>query len=198
MNHHVQNGLPLNSTKTLRQTLLLVFACVSALGAVGRCELREMQTDRPDVTESPFTIDVGHLQIESSFFEYSTDRRTPEGNQTRTEEWSFAPTNFRIGLTPTSEIGIIIEPVLSRRSETAGSPGRQTGVGDITIRGKFNFWGNDGGPSAFGLMPFVKVPTHSHGFGNRRVEGGLIVPFAYTLSGELGSRRDDRDRCYTE
>lgn len=164
-----------------------------------------MQTDRPDVTESPFTIDAGHLQIESSFFEYSTDRRTPEGNQTLTKDWSVAPTNLRIGLTPTSEIGFILEPLLVQRTETAGPHDRQTGIGDVTIRGKFNFWGDDGGPSAFGLMPFIKVPTHSHVFGSKHLEGGLIVPFAYTLAEgwDLGAMteidiiRNGDDNAYT-
>jgi len=168
-------------------------------------ELREMTTDRPDVTESPFTLNPGHVQVESSFFEYGTDRRTPAGNQIRTTDWSFAPTNVRIGLTETTEVGFILEPLLTSRTENAGARERQTGVGDITIRPKFNFWGDDGGSTAFGLMPFVKVPTNTHGLGNRHVEGGLIVPFACTLAEgwdmgamtEIDVIRNNNDDGYT-
>ncbi|MFN9973748.1 MAG: transporter, partial [Phycisphaerae bacterium] len=33
--------------------------------------LREVDTDRPDTTESPHTVDAGHFQIEFSFVDYS-------------------------------------------------------------------------------------------------------------------------------
>jgi hypothetical protein len=55
------------------------------------------------------------------------------------------------------------------------------GFGDITSRLKINFWGNDDGKSAFGIMPFIKVPTNQNQLGNTSVEGGVILPFAYQL-----------------
>ena len=33
--------------------------------------LREMTTDRPDLTESPFTVDAGHVQFETTIVGYS-------------------------------------------------------------------------------------------------------------------------------
>ena len=36
--------------------------------------MREMSTDRPDTTESAYTVDAGHYQIEMSFFDYGRDR----------------------------------------------------------------------------------------------------------------------------
>jgi Putative MetA-pathway of phenol degradation len=159
---------------------LLVLSFLFGFG-VAAAELREMQTDRPDVTESPFTIDPGHLQLESSFFEYGNDRRTPEGSGTRTKDWSIAPTNLRLGLTNRTEVGVIIEPLIRRSTSNALHTERQSGVGDITVRPKVNFWGDDGGPTAFGLMPFVKIPTNTHDLGNNHVEGGVILPFACHL-----------------
>ena len=47
-------------------------------------------------------------------------------------------------------------------------------------------WGNDGGPTAFALMPYVKLPTNQDGLGNNSVEGGLIVPLAVELPGGWG------------
>ena len=44
-----------------------------------------------------------------------------------------------------------------------------------------NVWGNDGGKTAFALMPSVKFPKNSGGLGNSAVEGGLIVPLAVSL-----------------
>src|SRR4051794_40660281 len=39
--------------------------------------MREFNTDRPDLTESPFTVDAGHFQIEMDILNYSYDRYTP-------------------------------------------------------------------------------------------------------------------------
>src|SRR2546425_12662784 len=46
--------------------------------------MREMNTDRPDKTESPFTVDAGHFQIEADILNYTYDRYNPA--RTRSEE----------------------------------------------------------------------------------------------------------------
>ena len=52
-------------------TVLLAAAAIMAPGApaVRADGLRDFNTDRPDTTESPFTIDRGHAQIELSLAE---------------------------------------------------------------------------------------------------------------------------------
>jgi hypothetical protein len=42
-------------------------------------------------------------------------------------------------------------------------------------------WGDDGGQTAFALLPYVKIPTATDGLGNGAVEGGMILPFAVSL-----------------
>ena len=58
------------------------------------------------------------------------------------------------------------------------------GFGDVTVRMKWNLWGNDGGDTAFALFPFVKIPTGA-GLGSDSWEGGLILPFGTTLDNGL-------------
>lgn len=48
----------------------------SLLNPTPRELMREMSTDRPDATESPYTVDAGHFQAELSFFDFS---RSDEG-----------------------------------------------------------------------------------------------------------------------
>ena len=149
---------------------------------------RELTTDRPDTTESPFTVEAGRVQAELSFFEFSRDRANPEHANVSVEEWSLAPVNVRIGVTQNFDLHVIVEPQHhirivdrdARRTDTF------SGVGDVTLRAKWNFWGNDGGPSAFGLMPFVKLPTASSSIGNGRVEGGVILPVSFELPAGWG------------
>lgn len=37
----------------------------SLFNSVPRSQMREMETERPDVTESPYTVDAGHFQYET-------------------------------------------------------------------------------------------------------------------------------------
>ena len=59
------------------------------------------------------------------------------------------------------------------------------GFGDLVFRAKYNVWGNDDGSTAFGLLPFVKVPTRTE-LSNRKVEGGLVTPFSWDVNERLG------------
>ena len=142
--------------------------------------LRELSTDRPDATESPFTVDAGHWQIEIDFLSHTRNRL----DGTRTRAWDIAPLNLRYGVLPDIELGAFIAPYSRVTEEPRGGP-RMTaaGFGDITLRAKFNFLGNDGGGKAFGLIADLKLSAASAALGNGRVEGGLILPVAFDLGG---------------
>jgi hypothetical protein len=42
-------------------------------------------------------------------------------------------------------------------------------------------WGDDGGKTAFALLPYITFPTSTDGLGNNAVEGGVIFPLAVSL-----------------
>ncbi len=154
------------------------------------CEIeaaREFSTDRPDATESPFTLEPGRMQLEASAASWLRERYTSEWDGIRVEIWNFLPFNLRLGLTPRWELQVVVDGHLDVKVEDRplGIRIRQRGLGDITLRAKCNFWGNDGGKTAFGVMPFVKLPTASDGLGNDFVEGGIIFPFAMKLGREM-------------
>lgn len=148
--------------------------------------LRELSTDRPDATESPFTVDPGHVQIEADVVAHLRDRR--DGIKTR--EWSAVPFNLRVGLTRNFEAGVFVSPWLRQDLEPRGGPReRHSGYGDIVLRGKFNFTGNDGGDFAAGLIADFSLPTGSKAFRGDGVDGTFILPIACDLSGgwEMGA-----------
>src|SRR2546423_6881645 len=39
-----------------------------------RSLMRELSADRPDITETPYTVDAGHFQLEMDILRYSYDR----------------------------------------------------------------------------------------------------------------------------
>jgi hypothetical protein len=150
--------------------------------------LRELSTDRPDKTESPYTVDAGHFQLEMDLATCTWNRDTRHGADTRTTAWAVAPLNLKAGLLPDVDLQLVIETWNHVRTEDriAGTVLRQSGFGDLTVRVKKNFWGNEGGPTALGLMPFVKLPTNEDQLGNHAVEGGLILPLAVELPAGWG------------
>lgn len=147
-----------------------------------RDQMRELSTDRPDQTESPYTVDAGHWQFEFDFANYTYDDEA--GVLTRT--LNVAPVNVKLGLTHDTDIQFIFDSWSTERMRTAGVTTTTRDWGDLTIRVKHNVWGNDGGDTAFAAMPFVKVPLQIGDAGNDLVEGGLILPLAVALPGGWG------------
>jgi hypothetical protein len=150
--------------------------------------MRELSPDRPDKTESPYTVDAGHFQLEMDVLSYAYDRYTPLRDETRFERVSIAPMNLKMGLLNNLDLQLGIEPYNSTRARDFGT-GRvekHRGFGDIIPRIKLNLWGNDGGKTAGGVMPFVKVPTNQDKLGNNSVEGGVILPVAVQLPLGIG------------
>lgn len=141
--------------------------------------LRDMSTDRPDKTESAYTVDAGRFQIEMDLVAYT--RNKAQGVTTRTLD--VVPFNFKVGLTNRTDLQIGYDTFSRVRTKGAGLDETDSGTGDVVVRLKHNIWGNDGGRTALAVMPFVKLPTGSLSDLNDEVEGGVIVPFAVDLGG---------------
>ncbi|HSI08045.1 MAG: transporter [Rariglobus sp.] len=147
-----------------------------------RDQMRELSTDRPDQTESPYTVDAGHWQIEFDFVNYTYDRDAG----VRTSTLNVAPVNVKLGLTNTTDLQVIYDSYTRERVRTAGVTTTTHDWGDLTLRLKQNIWGNDGGDTALAVMPFVKLPLKTGDAGNDLVEGGIIIPLAVSLPAGWG------------
>lgn len=180
----------------LKGTLLVLFWCgvvqaqplpeksqYSVFNRTPREFLRPLSPDRPDVTESAYTVDAGWLQVEMDVLGFARDR-----TERQTEEWSIAPLIFKLGLTNTVDFQIGITPYSFSRAtlESGEVISESSTLPDLTLRVKVNLWGNDEGATALSVMPFITVPTHNLG---SSVEGGIIFPFALQLAEDwrLGS-----------
>ena len=150
--------------------------------------MREMSTDRPDKTESAYTVDAGHFQIEMDLVSYSYDRNKSGGADVTVDSFAVAPVNLKAGLCNRVDLQVVIETYNYVRTEDRVSNTRiiQRGFGDITTRLKVNLWGNDGGRTALSAMPIVKLPTNQDELGNNSVEGGVILPLAVQLPAGWG------------
>ena len=135
--------------------------------------MREMSTDRPDQTESAYTVDAGHYQLEMdivrAFIESGSDTRP---------SYAIVPVNFKLGLTNRIDIQFVLDTLVWTEDAS--------GVGELATRLKVNLWGNDGGRTALAVMPFVKLPLPASELRNGKMEGGVIVPFAAELGAGFG------------
>ncbi|WP_010301458.1 transporter [Candidatus Odyssella thessalonicensis] len=148
--------------------------------------LRDMTTDRPDKTESPFTIDPGHYQLEFDAATWTYDRNKRDNTRTRSYT-VFAP-NFRTGLTDKLEFDIAMTSFTSARTQDTQTRkwSRQQGFDDTQLRFKYNFWGNEGkDSSAIAIMVFAKIPTNQDKLGNSSYDGGVIVPLKLNFTDKL-------------
>ncbi len=141
--------------------------------------MRPMSTDRPDKTESPYTVDSGHFQFETDLVSFGFDQWNSDGK--RVFGVNAGNINLKVGILNNVDLQLVVENYVFQQTAAEGKTDRVAGFGDLTTRIKINFWGNDGGPTAFGIMPFVKFPTNTGGLSNKHVEGGMIFPFAAEL-----------------
>jgi len=143
--------------------------------------MREMETDRPDVTESPFTVDAGHFQVETDLV--NLIREKSDTKETHTLLINQA--NLKIGITGSTAIQIGFQTYGRQKEKNGSSEAAEIheGHGDLTFRIKQNLLGNDHGNFVLAILPYVKFPTSKYDE-NSRFEGGLIVPMLYKLPGE--------------
>jgi len=148
-----------------------------------RAQMREMSTDRPDQTESAYTVDAGHFQVEMDFANATFDTDRSNGGKVRTRVWNFGSVNLKAGLLHNMDIQFVLDPYVDSRIEdrVSGAVEKASGFGDVQTRLKINLWGNDSGRTALAIMPFVKWPLPESGLRNGRTEGGVIIPLAIEL-----------------
>lgn len=144
---------------------------------------RPYNTDRSSNTDSPYTIDAGVFQIESTAVDWIYDRRNPEHLDIRVRTWAIGQTNLKFGLTNWMDFQIIPQLYVDRRTSGTdfGKPVEQNGFGDTTVRLKINFIGNDGGKLVVGLVSSLKIPTNTDHLGNHVWEPGFGLPINYVL-----------------
>lgn len=143
-------------------------------------QMRDFATDRPDKTESAYTVDAGHIMHETDIINYTYN----QDHGVREDSYFIFAPNVKIGLTNNTDIQFIYQPYVHQRlkDKPLRQISKKDGSGDLVIRLKTNMWGNDDGSTAGAVMPYVKLPVGSRELGNDSVEGGLIVPFAIALT----------------
>lgn len=136
-------------------------------------QMRSFETDRPDATESPITVDAGHFQFETDLLRIEHLK----ANGVEIARSFYNAFNMKLGITNTLDIQLVVEPFYTEKITGNGNTHRSSGFGSLTVRAKQNLWGNNEGKTSLALLPFVSIPTSS----KDKITGGLIVPFSVSL-----------------
>lgn len=146
-------------------------------------KLRDFDPERPNFEDGPITVDAGHFQYEGDFFFYDFYK---DGKQKIRTVFGPFP-SLKLGVTQSLEVEISLAPFVSITTEDikTGHSNTFQGVSDLYFSAKYNFWGNDGGPSAVAIIPFIKVPTAEIGIGNGATEGGILMPIRFNLPKDI-------------
>ena len=162
--------------------------------------MRAFEPERPAKILNPFTVDAGHFQVESDFLNYV--HANDAGLDT--QFFQTADPTVKLGLTNSIDFEIVFnayQNATTRNDRTGEIVASARGFGDTVLKAKFNLIGNDGGPFAMALVPYVKLPSAAPGLGNNVVEGGVALPaqinlpadFAVALQTEVDSLKDAND-----
>jgi hypothetical protein len=142
----------------------------------------DMETDRPDVTESPYTVDAGHIQYESDLVRWTHS----EDEENRSNQYLFNPFMLKVGITQRIDFQAGLELYRLEYHKEHSDPEQHYGhPGSITLRLKTNITGNDSGKFTIAVMPYIKMPANVF-FDHHRFEGGIIIPAEWKLSDKLG------------
>ena len=178
-----------NAMVVIGLSILIGPAAHQAAGAEFR---REISTDRPDKTESPYTVETGHVQFELNLIEFGWDDSSPTDSTELKVRRASVGGIVKYGLAHNIDMQLMI----GVEGVSSWLDGRGTGSGtskyprfdfsDPGLRLKLNLAGNDSGRTAIGLMPYVIFPVGSDAVTADTWQGGIIVPAAVGLGERSG------------
>jgi hypothetical protein len=114
-------------------------------------ELRELSPDRPHQTESPHTVDVGHIMLETDLVNNTFYNKEVPRSAT-TGLFYF---NLKMGFQKNMDVELISDALSFTRYAHDVLPATNAAFPDLTFRYKLNILGNDSGKTSIAIMPFI-------------------------------------------
>ncbi|GAA4377772.1 hypothetical protein GCM10023186_13260 [Hymenobacter koreensis] len=149
-----------------------------------RDQLRKLHPDRPGITQSAYTINPGHFQLETNLMRL---RKGREDGGPRHRELLLNHAVLKMGVTERMDVQVKVESYSVEKEwpDDAAGPERHTGFGDVSVRVKRNLFGDDSGNWALAVSGYVTLPTGA-AVGRGGLEGGLSIPVEYKIGEGTG------------
>jgi hypothetical protein len=134
-----------------------------------RKKLRPLSPDRPHQTESPYTVDRGHIQLETDIGNITHNNLEPQSRSL-----GFLYFNLKVGIQKRMDLELMSNAYTLTRYKQKNLLSTNLILPDLTFRYKYNIFGNDSGKTCVAIMPFIKTT----GFGAKKwgpKTGGLFL-----------------------
>jgi hypothetical protein len=149
----------------------------SLFNPIPKDQMRPFSIDRPDVTESPISVDAGHFQFEGDLYRWKKIFQTDGPRVINVFNGL-----YKLGLAKDLDIQFGIE--LYNIYQDSDGEKFESGYGNTTVRLKYNFWGNDRETAtALGIIPYITFPTSPV---SDEALYGVGFPFSFPFAGKLG------------
>lgn len=130
-------------------------------------------------TESPSVVPVGEFWIESDIAVWS---RVDRDNR----QFDATATIFTYGIAENWDGQFTWSGWTTSTARTElGATESTAGWGDIGLRAKWNFAGDESTEPAWALLPYVKIPTANRTVGNGKFESGAAIVYGQPLGDEM-------------
>ena len=163
----------------------------------GRSDIPAIITDRPDQSESPFIVPLGHLQVETGFV-LSQDR---QDDHSKIRTYDVATTLLRYGITDLFEFRLGGSFTIQRLS-TPFISRTVSGINGLSIGGKLHLLQGKGLLPRTALIAMVNLPVGPEAFRpdgpSYRVLLASVSPLteALSLSYNIGGEREGSAALY--
>ena len=118
-----------------------------------RPKLRPLSPDRPHQTESPHTVDAGHIQVESDWVNY---RKEVQKNDSSSQQVELLAFNLKIGFHKRMDLEIF-SSAYSTKKMSPGDFTQNEYLPYLTMRYKVNIADNDSGDLPMAIMPLINT-----------------------------------------
>ena len=133
-------------------------------------------TDRPSRANAVCTVPQGKVQVEADALNWT---RFSFGG-VDTDLILYTNPTIKYGLGASTDLEVNVAPYETVRVHGQGLNDTLGGVGDVYVRLKQQLTA-PGAKTQVAFLPYVKAPTARFGIGNKRWEGGVILPVIFTL-----------------
>jgi hypothetical protein len=131
--------------------------------------------------ESPTTVSPGSWLVEADVVAGLWDSFSLNGVSVSVQEVVLAPFILSTGVLERLDFQIAFDGWVEAEVEVGGRTERVSGWGDVVLRTKWNFYGDEEAGSAWAVMPHLKLPVADSQIGNGEVEGGATLLYGQPL-----------------
>ena len=132
--------------------------------------------DRPGKATATCLVEAGHVQIETGIADWTLQKAGGE----RDTSLAIAETTLKYGISSSANVEVDMAPWQRSISRFGGVRDSASGFGDVNVLYKQRLTAADAALQ-IAALPFIKIPTANHELGNRKWEGGFLLPIGYSI-----------------